>query len=265
MKKLPISVYYILKDEEERLPTSLDSVVEWADEIIAVIDPRTKDKTEEIAKKYGAKIFHKDWEGFAQQKLYAEQQCTNKWVFNLDADEEVTQELKAELQKLFTAKELPVESGFKMRWVDLYPGQTKVPAFAFKDKILRLYNTNYAGVEEIKAGFQVQDRPKVREGKVGVIKADVIHRPILNFSQLEIKIIRYSEESALANFEKGKKISTFKLWVDFPFKFFKYYILRRMCVYGWYGLVISVCSAYRNFMRLAKTKELYAIESEKKK
>jgi glycosyltransferase involved in cell wall biosynthesis len=264
MKKLPISVYFIASNEEERIATALASVESFADEIIVVIDEKCNDNTAKIAESYGAKVIVNPWKGFAYQKAFATKQCKNDWVLNLDADEEVSSALIDKLRELFSDKKLPDYAGFLMTWVVLYPGQIKPSKHAHVDYIIRLYNKNKAAIKEVE--FLNDDRPKIHTGEVGRIKEPVYHRTILNFSHLEKKNMQYSKEHAMNNVYKGRKISTLKFYTDFPLKFLKYYFLRKMCLHGWYGFTLSIMAAYRNFMRLAKTRELYAIkESEKSK
>ena len=99
--KLPISVFIITKNEEERLVAALESVQDLADEII-IVDSGSTDNTLELAKQYTKKITYKKWEGFGQQKSYAESLCKNDWILNIDADEIVTNELALEIRALFT-------------------------------------------------------------------------------------------------------------------------------------------------------------------
>lgn len=262
MKKLPISVFIIAKNEEVRIPITLKSIQGWFDEIIVVVDTRTSDKTPEIAESFGAKVIFREWEGFAVQKAFAEDLCKNDWVFNLDADEEVSVELKEKLFDIFGKEELPEEAGFEMKWLTMYPGQEKPSRFAPKDYIMRIYNKKKAKTKVDK--YTPVDRATVHTGKVTRLEEVVYHRTILSFAHLEVKNIQYSDESAMSNVEKGKRISAFRFYTDFPLKFLKYYFLRGFCLQGWYGFTLSIMAAYRNFMRLAKTRELYALENAKK-
>ena len=91
-----ISVIVITKDEEKNIAECLSSV-KWADEII-VVDAESSDKTVTIAKKFTDKVYLKKWEGYVKQKQYALSQAENDWVFSLDADERVTEELKNEIE-----------------------------------------------------------------------------------------------------------------------------------------------------------------------
>ncbi len=93
------SVYIICKNEEKHIKRVLDSIKEF-DEIV-VVDSGVKNyNTLNIAKEYTNKIFHQDWLGFAKQKEYAKNLCQNEWVLNLDADEQLTEELKKEIEKV---------------------------------------------------------------------------------------------------------------------------------------------------------------------
>jgi len=91
-----ISVALITKNEEHNLARTLASV-QWANEII-VVDSGSADKTEEIAREYGARFFVKPWEGFAAQKNAALAKCNSDWILSLDADEEVSRELQLSIQ-----------------------------------------------------------------------------------------------------------------------------------------------------------------------
>ncbi|MEA1979631.1 MAG: tetratricopeptide repeat protein [candidate division Zixibacteria bacterium] len=86
---MTISACMIVKNEEELLPGCLDSIRDWVDEII-IVDTGSDDKTIEIAKSYGAKIFHQPWEGnFSKHRNYSIEQATSDWIFIIDADERI--------------------------------------------------------------------------------------------------------------------------------------------------------------------------------
>ena len=93
---LPLSVFIITKNEEARLPRTLEAVVEWAGEII-VADSGSSDRTVDIAKAYEATVIHRQFAGYGNQGLCAEQRCRYDWVLNIDSDEVVTTDLRAEI------------------------------------------------------------------------------------------------------------------------------------------------------------------------
>ncbi len=84
-----ISLCMIVKNEEYNLPRCLDSIVDVVDEII-IVDTGSTDKTVEIAKSYGAKVFNHPWEGsFSKARNYSLKYATSDWILILDADEEL--------------------------------------------------------------------------------------------------------------------------------------------------------------------------------
>jgi glycosyltransferase involved in cell wall biosynthesis len=93
-----LSVVIITFNEEHNLPRTLESV-KWADEII-VVDSESTDRTAEIAKSYGAKVFIEPWKGFAAQKNSALDKATCDWILSLDADEEVDAELQQQISEV---------------------------------------------------------------------------------------------------------------------------------------------------------------------
>jgi glycosyltransferase involved in cell wall biosynthesis len=95
-----ISIALITFNEEANLARTLDSVKllmrDGQGEII-VLDSGSTDRTLEIARSYGAKIFIEPWKGFAAQKNSAMEKASGDWVLQLDADEALEQELAEEI------------------------------------------------------------------------------------------------------------------------------------------------------------------------
>lgn len=89
MGKVRVSLCMIVKDEEEALPGCLESVRGLVDEII-VVDTGSKDRTPEIAKKYGAKVFSFRWiNDFAAARNESLRHATGDYIFWLDVDDRV--------------------------------------------------------------------------------------------------------------------------------------------------------------------------------
>ncbi len=98
-----LSVVIITCNEEANLGRTLASVnplvADGKGEII-VVDSGSADRTVEIAKSFGAKIFVEDWKGFAAQKNSAIDKATGDWILSLDADEEIDTQLQQAIQEL---------------------------------------------------------------------------------------------------------------------------------------------------------------------
>src|SRR5437764_957280 len=97
MTTLPISAFIIACNEADRIGRAIASVRGWVDEII-VIDSGSSDDTVKVAQSLGARVLTHAWPGYGLQKRFGEEQCKNRWLLNLDADEEVTPELAQEIQ-----------------------------------------------------------------------------------------------------------------------------------------------------------------------
>lgn len=95
-----ISVCMIVRDEERYISQSIGSVRRYVDEII-VLDTGSKDRTPEIAKLLGAKVFHANWEeNFAAARNESIRHATGEWILVIDADEEIDPESGEQLKEL---------------------------------------------------------------------------------------------------------------------------------------------------------------------
>lgn len=255
---IPVSVYFITMNEEQRLAESIARVSGWADEVI-VVDSGSTDGTERIAREAGARFVFHPWQGFAHQKAYAASLCRNDWVLDLDADEVLSDELIQNIRQRFETEPESDCAGFKMRWVLSPPLAGHPYHYERPQKLLRIYHRSRAAI--VPEANSNNDRPQVLAGRVGFISGDVLHRTLLNLSQLERKFSQLSDEQAAWYVAKGRKISNVRLAGEFPLKFLKYYLLRGHCRNGWFGLATSIANANRNFMRLAKARELQLVKA----
>ena len=97
-----LSVVIITFNEEANIGQTLKSAMPLVSDgkgEIVVVDSGSTDRTVEIAKSFGAKVFIEEWKGFAAQKNSAIDKAEGEWILSLDADEEVDQDLLDELTK----------------------------------------------------------------------------------------------------------------------------------------------------------------------
>jgi len=122
-----ISVVIITHNEEANIGRTLASVqplvADGKGEII-VVDSGSTDRTVEIAKSFGAKVFVEEWKGYAAQKNSAIEKASGDWILSLDADEEISTDLAAHIEHAATDDAGPFE------WV-------LVPAFTAKRQDVR--------------------------------------------------------------------------------------------------------------------------------
>lgn len=93
-----ISILILTLNEEVNLTDCLKSV-EWCDDVV-VLDSFSTDRTVEVAKSIGARVFQRKFDNWAAHQNWAMEQIIfkNKWVFYLDADERMTPELRSEIE-----------------------------------------------------------------------------------------------------------------------------------------------------------------------
>lgn len=107
-----ISVLIVAKNEAENLPACLASV-DWADEVIVVVDRSSTDLTFAIAEQHADQVTVRTFDDFAGQRNAALALATGDWVFAIDADERATPELAAEIRRA-TAEAEPATNGFRV-------------------------------------------------------------------------------------------------------------------------------------------------------
>lgn len=98
-----ISAALIARDEERHLPDCLRSIAGIADEIV-VVDTGSNDRTAELARAGGARVYHEPWRGdFAHARNFALDRCRGSWILYIDADERLRpvplRKLRAELEE----------------------------------------------------------------------------------------------------------------------------------------------------------------------
>ena len=89
-KKPALSLCMIVKDEEDCLARCLMSAIPVADEIV-IVDTGSKDRTKEVAKTFGAKVYDFEWtDDFSEARNLSLEKATGDWIFVLDADETIS-------------------------------------------------------------------------------------------------------------------------------------------------------------------------------
>jgi glycosyltransferase involved in cell wall biosynthesis len=203
MPRSTLSVAIITFNEEDNLARTLASV-RFADEIV-VVDSGSADRTVAIARSFGAKVFLEDWKGFALQKNSAIDKCTGTWVLSLDADEELTEELQAEIRGMLEtdAETVPQVDGYRLRLRHMFLGRWMRYGGYYPDLKLRLFRrVTDSGVAHF------TDRP-VHEsvtvaGRVETMRKDFLHHGYPNLEIYLEHMNRYSTLGGRIVAAKGK-------------------------------------------------------------
>ena len=251
---LPISVFIITKNEADRIAQVINAVKKIANEIL-VIDSGSSDETCKIAAGAGAKVLFNKWQGYGQQKKFGESKCINKWILNIDADEEISPELEAEIKEIFSQRISKNIAGFRVKIVNKFRFETQPHKWAYYYNQLRLYNKDLAGFKN----SSVHDSVEVRSTKCEILqlKNIIFHQSFRSYSHWIEKINSYSQMQAQDSFLKGKNPSLLKVFLTPLFTFFKAYFVRRYLIYGFNGIIYSSLFAISRFAKAIKTRELF--------
>jgi glycosyltransferase involved in cell wall biosynthesis len=251
----PISVFIITKNEEDRIALVINAAKEIADEIL-VVDSGSQDKTCEIAAQMGAKVMFNTWQGYGAQKIFAQNNCKNNWVLNIDADEEISAQLSAEIKEIFKEKIAENIAGFKIKIVNKFRFEKEPKKGAYFYNQFRLYNKNLAGFRD----SSVHDSVILKEGinaEILQLKNIIYHQSFKSFNHWIEKINFYSQMQAADAIAKGKKSpSSLKILFIFPFAFLKAFFVRKYFIYGLDGFIYSFLFAFSRFAKSIKIREL---------
>ena len=241
--KLPISCFIIAQNEADRITKTIESVDKLVDEII-VIDSGSTDGTQDLVKRLGCKLFYNKWNGFGPQKRFGENKARNKWLLNLDADEYLSNELKAEIRNLFAKK---LESNFySMKVIPIYPNWNKPRLFSAHHLCVRLYNIEFGRF----SSSEVHDSVQTNSNKIIKLKNPVLHESVRSFSHLIEKEDSYVKMQIDSLKKKNKLFLFLRLIFEFPLSFIKYYFIRRHFTGALTGLITSIILAFYRWKRI---------------
>jgi len=247
--KLPLSVTMIARNEAHRLPRSLGSVAGWVEEIVVVVNDCT-DNTVEVAKSYGAIVSEHPFASMRDQNNVVLSRATREWVLSIDADEEVSPELKEEIAKFFQSGRhealdgayFPRRLWFLGRWIrhgDNYP-----------DYVLRLFRREKAKWTGSPEHYQLS-----LDGKAEHFRSDLLHYSNDSINGHISKINYFADAHLRRQLEKGKRFSIAETLFRPVWRFLRSYVLRRGFLDGFPGLYLAAATAFATFVRYSRMYE----------
>jgi len=232
-----ISVVIITKNEEKFISDAIKSAL-WADEVL-ILDSGSEDKTCEIAKKLGARVEYQSWLGFGRQKQKAVELAKNDWVFVLDSDERITNELRDEI--LNELKNPKFDAYFVARLNNFW-GKNIKHLGLYPDYSIRFFNKKKAKFNDRDVHESVEC-----ECKKGYLKNHMIHLAYESIEEFIAKQNRYSSIGAKPN--KLKALFS-PFWT-----FFKLYFIKLGFLEGWDGFIIAKLYSEYTFWKYIKGKK----------
>ncbi len=245
---IALSVVIITKNEEKNIKDCIESVFNWADEIV-VVDDNSSDRTKEIALEYTDKVLSREMDIEGRHRNWAYQQARNNWVLSLDADERVTDELKEEIEVFLASNPESVACSIPRRnyigsyWVQ-YGGWYPSPQ-------LKMFLKNRFKWEEA----HVHPVAHV-DGEVTHLKSDIIHYSYRDITDFVNKLNSQTTLEVEKWIDQGKEIKSSRFLRRSIDRFLRSYFRKQGFRDGFYGFVLAYFAALYQFLSLIKYKEL---------
>jgi len=242
-----LSVTVITFNEEKNIRDCLVSV-EWADEIV-VVDSGSSDKTVEICRDFTDKIFFHPWIGMKEQKQYAVDRASHRWIFSIDADERLTDAIKS-----FILQELkdPSYDGYRFPRQNYFLGRWMKHGGWYPDMVLRFFNKDRGHF----GGINPHDKVIIDSGRIKTTSFPIIHNSYNSVSQYLIKQNLYSSVSAAERVKAGKKVMPFLIPAKTLWKFLETYFIKGGFMDGFHGFVAAMGASYSTFLKYVKIWEM---------
>jgi len=243
LSRQPLSVVIITKNAANQLAACLESV-SFAEEIV-VVDSDSSDGTAALAAMRGARVLQKEWLGFGAQKQFAVEAARHDWVLCLDADERVSEPLRA---SILAALATPATQAYAMPRCNRFMGSWLRHGEGYPDWSLRLFDRRHARWSDDPVHEKV-----LTEAPVGRIKGDLLHDSAETLAGYLDKQNRYTSMQAEALFKAGKRAGVARLLLSPVLRFAKFYFLRLGFLDGTAGLVhiaIGCCNSFNKYAKL---------------
>lgn len=243
-----ISVVIITQDEEVRTANAIRSCQSFADEIV-VVDGGSKDKTAQRAQELGCKVYINPWPGYAKQRILAISKTTYQWVFLLDSDEVVSEELALGIQDWKHTPKLEADifavkrvNQFLDHWLD---GHAHYMVRLYDKSLFKIWNV------------LVHEGPVAGNARIIRLPGILWHDSFRSIDDQVLRLHKYTSLEARQAYLDGKKFSLVRLILKPPARFFQRYVLQRNFKQGIAGFIHSIFWTYWEFLREVKLYEMY--------
>lgn len=241
----------IARNEAHNLPRCLASVQGWVAEIVVALNDTTDDSAA-VAARYGATVQTLPWRGYRDTKNAALALAGQPWALCLDADEEVSSALRAEIAAFFARGDcerfagarFPRKVWFIDRWIthgDWYPD--------YSLRLIRRERSRWGGDAFV-------HEQMICDGPVATLHGDLLHYSFPSVASHVAKINLYSELFVKQQQAKGTRFSLVNALLRPWWRFFRAYVLRRGFLDGFPGWYIAMATAFSAFVRYSRLYEL---------
>jgi glycosyltransferase involved in cell wall biosynthesis len=240
-----ISVIVTTYNEAHNVERCLASVRGFGE--VVLVDSFSTDGTVDIARRHAVTTYARPYHSAADQKNWALDVVKHDWVLIVDADEEVTVALRAEIEAL----ESNGVDGYWIRRRSVYLGRSIVGCGWQRDKVLRLFDRRRGRYTPVSVHEEV-----AIEGRASILDGRLVHYPYRDVAQHLRKINEYSTRGAADVVARGARWPLARAVVHPPLRWLRMYVWQRGFRDGRQGFILCLLSAYSVFLKYAKAWEL---------
>lgn len=243
-----VSVLILAKNEEKFIGACLDSVKNFADEIL-VIDDGSTDRTADISRSKGAKVIAHALDGnWGAQQTFAIEQASCDWIFFIDADERATDQLSDHIKEILRADDR--SKAYAVARLSYFWGQPLRHGGWFPDYVTRLFPTAGSYV----TGFVHPQIHHTCAEKDFPESAYLVHYPYRDWNHYFNKLNFYTTLAAKKAHEQGKTAGLLDMILHPLWASFRMYVLRGGFLDGRIGFVLA---GFHYFYTMAKYVKLF--------
>jgi glycosyltransferase involved in cell wall biosynthesis len=240
-----VSATIITFNEQSNIKATCESVA-WADEVL-VVDSNSTDATRELADACGARVITNAWPGFGAQKQFAVEQAKHEWIFSLDADERVSDELKKSIETLRSKPDAELADGYQIARRTYYQQRWIRGGGWYPDRQLRLFRRSKGHWKQ----RHIHESVTMETGaRVEKLSGDLLHYTSQDAAHHHRMIgERYAPLAARQMFEEGRRTSVFGVASAGPAAFIRSLILKGGLRDGFAGFTIATFAAHHAFLK----------------
>lgn len=247
-----LSVVIITLNEERNIGRCLQSVEGIADDVV-VVDSGSSDRTEAICLEHKGRFISHPWLGFAETKNFANAQAKYPLILSLDADEALSEKLKASVLAVKAVES--VNTAFSMNRLTNYCGKWIKHCGWYPDTKIRLFNRDHARW----TGKVIHEKLTTDPGTgLKHLEGDILHYSYYSIAGHIAQANRFTDLTAEEAFREGKRSGMFQILLKPPVKFIRDYFFKLGFLDGYYGFIICRISAQATFYKYIKLRQLIA-------
>ena len=247
----PLSAVLITKNAAGCIEDCLRAAA-FCDELL-VVDSGSDDGTPERAEALGARVIRSHWRGFGLQKQFAVGEARHDWVLCLDADERVSDRLRASIEAALAVTPAPACAAYRFARCNRFLGRYLRHGEGYPDWSLRLFDRRQASWSDDTVHEKV-----LTGAAVGTLAGDLLHDSAESLAAYLAKQETYTSLAAREALARGRRASLPRQWLSPLVRFLKFYLLRLGFLDGVPGLVHILIGCRNSYRKYAKMRAFQA-------